>query len=751
MLQSFDGHKMSQFSNAIALILTVSSSLWVYGQESISGRVLTNDGQDTKAVYEAKIQWLHDTLYAISDSDGFFELSYNPNSTQIIISHPEFISDTLHVKSGDKIFHFLLPHQNLEEVQLVQSKKSMMQSYVEIGNIVNVTSDELLKAACCTLAESFETNPSIDSYFADAITGVRQIRMLGLNSNQILLSNENIPMTRTIGQTFEYSFIPGPQIESIHISKGTGSVVGTYQSLGGEINVELKKPITDSRLVIDLFQSLHGRFEANLGKTLKLNNRLSTSIYGHYNQRNKSLDHNEDGFLDNPLVDQINLLNRWQYIDNKKGFVVLGSFRYVNDQKNAGQKGLNFDFKQPEEPFWQSQINTIRFDGSLKMGYVNPEIPYRSTGLQLSYIFNDQNSIYHQRTLDLWHKNFYANFIYSSILFNTKTTFKTGLIFGLDTVNQDITNVQRFGNRNTPHLGSYFEVTHNNLNGLSVMAGLRTDIYSDFGIFVTPRLNVRHQLFEKTQLRLSIGSGRRASYYVVENQQLLASNRKVIIDSVNDFGKNIVWNIGGSLTQRFDLFGNDSQLILDYYTTNYQTQTIIDWETPGEVSFYETMGKSKANSFQVEYNYLPSHELDLRMAYRYDDIKTTYRDGYRAVPLIPKHRFFFNFSWVSIPTSIGALWRTNFTIQHVGPQRLVKKNMEASEIYSEPYQLINAQINRKFNQQLELYVGSENLGSFTQKDPIVSANNPSDPTFDASQIYGPIFGLMAYIGLKWRI
>ncbi len=724
----------------------------INSQELVSGRILTNDGQKTQAVSEARIQWLDDIKYTKSDSEGFFELIHRPNNAQIIISHPDFISDTLDVKSEHEILHFLLPKQNLGEVQLVQSKKSMMQSYVEIGNIVNIASDELLKAACCTLAESFETNPSIDSYYADAITGVRQIRMLGLNSNQILLSNENIPITRSISQPLEYSFIPGPQIENIQISKGVGSVVGTYESLGGEINVELNKPMTDHRLYVNLFQMLHGRFELNLSKAIRLNDGFYTSLYGHFNRHDKSLDHNDDGFIDNPLVEQINVFNRWQYLDLEKGFVILGSFRYVDDQKKAGQFGSNFDLNKPENQFWKSLINTHRFDGLIKFGYVNPQIPYRSTGLQLAYGYNHQNSFFSQRIFDIKHNSLYANVIYSSILFNTKTTFKTGLAFGVDTIDQKIIADETFGNTDISHIGSYFEVTHNNLNGTSVMAGIRMDVHSDFGFFITPRFNLRHQLFEETQLRLSVGSGRKTSFYMAENQQLFASNRKIIIDNdMGEFGKNMIWNVGGSLTQKIDLFGHDSRWIVDYYATNYRSQTIIDWETPGEVSFYKSPGKAKANSFQIQYHHIPSREIDVRLAYRYDDIKTSYHDGYKTLPLRPKHRLFFNLSWVSTPKFNGALWRTNLTMQHVGKQRLVKTSINSSESYSQSYQLFNAQLNRKINQQIEIYIGGENLGSFTQKSPIILADNPKDVLFDASQIYGPVFGLMSYIGLRWQL
>ena len=199
------------------------------------------------------------------------------------------------------------------------------------------------------------------------------------------------------------------------------------------------------------------------------------------------------------------------------------------------------------------------------------------------------------------------------------------------------------------------------------------------------------------------------------------------------------------------MFGHDSRWIVDYYATNYRSQTIIDWETPGEVSFYKSPGKAKANSFQIQYHHIPSREIDVRLAYRYDDIKTSYHDGYKTLPLRPKHRLFFNLSWVSTPKFNGALWRTNLTMQHVGKQRLVKTSINSSESYSQSYQLFNAQLNRKINQQIEIYIGGENLGSFTQKSPIILADNPKDVLFDASQIYGPVFGLMSYIGLRWQL
>ena len=774
-------------------------SLILNSQEPLKGRILSKDGQETIAIENAQIQWINTQLFAKSDIDGNFQLTFSNDAQNIIITHPNYQTDTLDVKTGDYIIHFLRPNQQLEGVSLVQRRKSMMQSYQEIGNIINVSSDELLKAACCTLAESFETNPSIDSYYPDALSGVRQIRMLGLDYNHISLSNENIPISRTISQRFGFSFIPGPQIESIQILKGAGSLTGGFETLGGQINIEMLKPLNDNKAFVNLFRSFHGRSELNISTAFSLNEKIYSSIHGHFSQRKTKLDHNSDGFLDNPLVRQFNLLNRWQYIDSEKGLIAFGSFRVVDDEKKTGQLDSDFDMNQPEDDYWKSFIKTFGFESSLKFGYVNPEIPYRSIGLQLSFIHHDQNSFFDKRTYDLTHSSFYSSLIYSSIISNTKTTFKTGLNFGFDSIDQTITGFDQTQIPQTSFAGSFFEVTHNNLDGLSMIGGLRLDLHSQLGFFVTPRFNLRYQLFDRTQLRFSIGTGRKYSYYIAENQQFFASNREIVLKgNPEDIPINFALNIGGSITQRFDFFGVSNTLTVDYYSTDFQSKTVADWEQPGKISFYQLNGRSLSNSFQIEYNFIPSNQWELRMAYRNEDASTDYQNRYNKIPLRPFERLFLNASWVSSVSENGGQWKANMTIQLIGSQRMVPTSsletqglyfahslvgrdlnqlrrisdgsiqntdvlgdsplgapLPGSGIYKEwytpIYRIINAQLNRQINDSMELYIGGENLNSYTQKDPIVAAESPKSLEFDATQVYAPIFGAMLYIGLRWQL
>src|SRR5690606_38370165 len=171
-------------------------------------------------------------------------------------------------------------------------------SYLKASNTFTVSSKELLKAACCNLSESFETNPSIDVNFADAVTGTRQIKMLGLTSPYILIATENIPSIRGASQAFGLSFIPGTWVESIQITKGAGSVVTGYESIAGQINAELVKPSTDNKLYVNLYGSSSERLELNTHINTKVSDKWHTGLYIHGNTHHGEHDVNHDGFLD---------------------------------------------------------------------------------------------------------------------------------------------------------------------------------------------------------------------------------------------------------------------------------------------------------------------------------------------------------------------------------------------------------------------------------------------------------------------
>ena len=120
-------------------------------------------------------------------------------------------------------------------------------SYVSAQPILTtvITQEGLRRAACCNLAESFEGTIAVDMEFSDAVTGVKQISMLGLAGTYSQIMIENVPYIRLLTQQFGLGFIPGSWMESIHVSKGVTSVTNGYEAISGQIDVEYKKPVTN--------------------------------------------------------------------------------------------------------------------------------------------------------------------------------------------------------------------------------------------------------------------------------------------------------------------------------------------------------------------------------------------------------------------------------------------------------------------------------------------------------------------------
>ncbi|WP_264565419.1 TonB-dependent receptor plug domain-containing protein [Flavobacterium sp. N3904] len=646
----------------------------------------------------------------------------------------------------------------LREVKVQSKRKSILKSYTVTGNTTLVTSKELLKAACCNLAESFETNPSIDVNFSDALTGTKQIKMLGLTSPYLMMTQENIPSVRGASQVFGLSFTPGPWIESIQITKGAGSVVNGFESISGQINTELIKPINGIPFLLNVYGSTDSRFELNTNFNKKLSDKWATSLLLHGNIRDSKMDTNHDGFLDNPLQKQINLLNRYQYYNAETGWISFINFQYMNDAKLMGQLTFDPDTDRGTTNSWGSEINTQKMDLSTKIGYVFKDMPYQSIGFQNAFSSYDQNSYFGLNTYNIKQNSFYSNLIFNSIINNEKNKFATGLNFTYDNYMEFVntTNYSRIDNT----VGAFFEYTFDNQDNFSLILGGRVDYGNRLGVFATPRLHARYNPWEKGVLRVSTGRGKRPANIFAENQTLFASSRTFSITNANGeiygLDPEIAWNYGASFMQGFKLFNRSGDIGVDFYRTNFQNQVVVDiMQSPQEVIFHNLDGVSFANSFQLEFNYELTNHLQLRTAYKYYDIETNYLSGIYQRPLQATHRFFGNLGYETPSGDKGQQWKLDFTYNWIGEQQLpyTASNPAAYQFpeFSPSYSLVNAQITRTFSSTFEIYVGGENIGNYTQYPAINDSQNPFSPYFDATLLYAPVFGQMYYAGLRFKI
>ncbi|PCE65069.1 TonB-dependent receptor [Sediminicola luteus] len=740
------------------LFIFILFPAFMLGQAPLKGVVYEDDGQGNDVPLPgANVYWLGTKIGDVTDFDGVFELEYSPSYTKLVISYVGYQTDTLHINTNRRIKHRLKATNELDEVVVAQRKQASKASYLAAQNIVNISSAELLKAACCNLSESFETNPSIDVNFSDAVSGTRQIKMLGLTSPYILIATENIPAIRGAAQAYGLSFTPGTWVESIQITKGAGSVVNGFESITGQINVEQQKPSMDYPVFVNAYASASGRYELNTHLNTPVSDRWQTGLYLHGNTRSQKFDRNDDGFLDVPLAKQINVMNRWQYTDSENGFVGFFNVRYLYDDKQAGQEGFDPDLHKGSTDFWGSGIETQRLDISAKVGYVNPEVPYQSLGFQVAYSNHKQDSYFGLTDYDITHNSVYANLIYNTIIGDSRHKVKTGLSATYDGYEEavqftDFSRVER-------SVGAFFEYAYDDLENLNLTAGLRVDTHNLLGTFITPRLHMRYTPWENAALRASFGRGKRAANIFTENQKLFASSRSWDIrdagGAIYGLDPEIAWNYGGGFLQGFYIAGRKAEVNVDFYRTSFKNQVVVDWEDPQRVSFYNLDGDSYANSFQLELGYELFPRFDIKTAYKNYKIETDYTSGKKSAPLVPEHRYFANAAYETEVSPKGSQWKFDATFNWLGKQRFPDTSSSPETFrlgeYTPTVSTLNAQVTKVFSPSFEVYLGGENLTNTKQNSPIVNAENPFAPYFDTTMVYGPIFGTMYYAGLRYKL
>ena len=757
---------MKQIFSLFFLLCSVT-----FFSQSLSGTVVEILDDNEVPIVGANIYLVDGSRGVVSDQNGNFLINDIKDAKEFIVSYVGYLNDTL--KTKNKYSKVILKQDtSLEAITIKFKEKSSSVSLLSSANVLKISSEELLKAACCNLAESFETTPSIDVNFSDAISGRKQINMLGLASPNILISVENIPSIRGALNAYGLTFIPGTWIESIQVAKGSGSVVNGYESVSGQINAELLKPMSDNKFFANAYYNSMERFELNTHYSTKLTEKIDYGLYLHADKKDNRDDHNNDNFGDSPTGQQINILNRFQYTNAIKGLVGFFDINYVGDERVYGEIDYFDPAIIPGPPIndsWGGSADSNIFRSSLKFGYVDPEITYRSLGLQLSYSNVDQGADFGNSFHDTRHTSFYSNLVYNSIIGDTRSKIKTGISFAHDNYDESVNNLNTslFDlDRTEKSIGAYFEYNYDNLDNLNLSVGIRYDNHNIIGNFISPRLHVRFQALPKTTIKMSAGKANRIANLFSENQKLFYSSRLISFSSADassefmsynyfDMKPEVAWNYGASIIQSFKLFGKDSQLIIDYYITDFESRVVVDWESPSNILFYNLVGRSYAKSFQAQFSYSLANRMDLLFAYKNTDAKTDYISGSLQNPLTPSNRFFLNLSYDGPSNEKSRKWKFDLTYNHLGKQR-IPSTIQNPEIFrlnpfSSKLDLINSQITRVFSDSFEVYLGVENLTNYKQTDGIISNSDPFGQYFDATMIYGPVSGRMSYLGLRYKI
>lgn len=720
---------------------------------TVKGIVVETINGQQSPLAGASILWLGTTHGTVSNPHGEFTLEKHEGTDQLVISYSGFKTDTVSIGTMQDIQIALSKKENLSGVVITARSRSVYIDQHSPYRLNIITKKELLKAACCNLSESFETNPSVDVSYNDAATGSKQIQLLGLAGIYTQLTVENLPGPRGIATPLGLNSIAGPWVDGIQLIKGTGSVVNGFESIAGQINVELRKPQTSEKLYLNGYLNSMGKTDVNLNWAHKINKEWSTGLLLHDDFLYSKQDFNNDGFRDLPTGNQFSAVQRWQYM-GENGLVSHFGVKVLLDNKVGGQLNFNPSTDKLSTAAYGLGINTKRYEVFGKLGYVFSEKMYKSIGLQLSAFDHAQDAYFGLTTYNAKQRNFYSNLIYQSRIKSDVHKFKTGLSFLYDGYKEKLNATPYDRTEVVP--GAFAEYTFAPSDKLDVVAGLRADHNNLYGWFATPRLNVRYVPLTNTTLRLSVGRGQRTADIFAENIGVLVSARQISLLNTQE-GKaygldpEAAWNKGISVDKKLKLFSRDATIGLDFYRNDFTNQVVVDLENPTEAKFYNLQGKSYSNSFQAELAFTPVKKLDVRLAYRYFDVKSTFSGQLLEKPFTARNRAFANLAY-----DLNG-WKIDFTLNVVGSKRIpsTEANPDGFKLpgHSPSYSTMNAQISKTFGKKklFDVYIGGENLTGYIQKNAIIAAEQPFSRYFDASMIWGPVTGRLIYTGFRYTV
>lgn len=633
-----------------------------------------------------------------------------------------------------------IKEQQIKEVNIVGNQSGMLRMRGPINGMI-MNKEELFKAACCNLGESFVNNPTVDVKYDDATTGAKQVKLLGLSGTYVQMLTENIPNFRGAALPYALGYVPGPWMKSIQVSTGLASVKNGYESITGQINVQYLQPEDEEGLTINLYGNTKSRIEANADGNWHITPKLSSELLVHYDDNLGNHDDNGDGFLDQAKVRQLNLQNRWAYFG--KRYIFHGGISTIQEKRTGGQVSHH---NAAQTPLFKIGINTERYEGYMKHAFlINPE-HQTNVALIATTSLHKQDALFGNKSYDVAYSNAYLQAIFETNL-NKLHHLSTGLSLNHDNYDETLQQTKMLTYETTP--GIFAQYTYNKNDKLTAMVGIRADYSSKYGAFVTPRLHLKWQISNLVGIRLSAGKGYRTVNALAENHYLLASGRTLTIE---DLEQEAAWNYGVTASWYIPMANKTLKLNTSYYYTDFEKQAIVDYDTnPQQIIIHNLHGKSYSHTFQIDASYPVLPGLTVNAAYRYNDVKTTYNGVLMRKPLTSKYKGLLSASY---KTPLG-LWQFDANLQINGggrmPTPVVNSNgkPEWDSTFPTFYQL-SAQVTRWFR-HFSVYVGGENLTGYQQKNPILHAEHPWSPSFEPTLIWGPIHGAMLYAGVRINI
>ena len=744
---------------SLLIILLLSITFSALSQNVIEGTVYEMVNGKKQPLPGANVYWKIANVGTVTDEHGHYSVEIHPTYKCLVFSFVGYENDTVHHMAEPQHYdHVMTTPLTLSEVEVAARQKAQFVSALDPHHIEHITGEALRRCACCSLAESFETNASVDVAYSDAVTGAKQIELLGLSGLYTQMMTENMPNFRGLASAFGLSYVPGTWMHGISVSKGTSSVRNGYESISGQINVDFKEPQDDhaEKVFVNGFVNSMAMTELNFNTRVNVGERDGLLLLGHVGHNFMKMDGNGDGFLDDPVTTQYSAFLRYNHPNTGHFGCKLG-IKALKEDRLSGQ--MAFDPKRRGEAnydLYGIHINTERYEAFAKTGFIFDR-PETSLGVQQQLTYHKLNSYFGLHDYNATQLSYYVNVLFDSYIVNDHHKYSVGASYTYDRYDEDqnflpTTQDAQPKRRVEQVPGAFAEYVFSDDHHWTAIAGFRADYNTYYKrMFYTPRFHVRFRGHDELAVRLSAGKGYRSPNVLAENSTILASSRAIRFLEAPKMEE--AWNFGLNLSKHFNVGEKELQLLVDVYRTDFVNQIILDRDVDAhEIRIYNLNGKSFSNCAQIQVDYELFRNFDVSAAFRYTDVRMTINDTVREKPFVNRYKGLLTLSYAP------GTWQFDLITQFNGDCRIPDMHGNATAVAdgqvmerSPFYVIMNAQITKKLGEHWEIYAGGENLTNYKQKHPLVAASEPFGNDFDASMVWGPLSGIRGYLGFRFQV
>lgn len=723
-----------------------------FAQNVIEGTVYEVVDGRQQPLPGVNVYWKIANVGTVTDEHGHYSIELHPVYKCLVFSFVGYENDTVHHMANPQHYDHVMTHQlTLDEVEIASRQRAQYVTSIDPRHIEHITGEALRRCACCSLAESFETNASVDVAYADAVTGAKQIELLGLSGLYTQMMTENMPNFRGLASSFGLSYVPGTWMHGISVSKGASSVRNGYESISGQINVDYKEPEADKseQVFVNLFTNTMLMSELNFNARVKVGKNDGLMLLGHIGFNPMKMDGNGDGFIDDPVTKQYSAFLRYNHPNTGHFGCKLG-VKALKESRLSGQ--MDFDPAHRLDDGYDLYgigINTERYEGFAKTGFIFDR-PETSLGIQQQVTYHKLNSYFGLKDYNATQFSYYANILFDSYIVNTHHKYSIGASYSYDNYDELLNDSLMHRVEQVP--GAFAEYVFSDDHHWTVIGGFRADYNTYYNLmFYTPRLHVRFRTDNELALRLSAGKGYRSPNVLAENSTMLASSRQILFLDTPKMEE--AWNFGINLSKHFDVGEKEIQLLVDAYRTDFVNQIVIDRDADAhQIRIYNLDGKSYSNCAQIQVDYELFRNFDVSAAFRFTDVRMTINDTLREKPFVNRYKGLLTLSYAP------GTWQFDLVTQFNGDSRIPDLSGNATAVAdgqvmerSPFYVMMSAQVTKKLGEHWEIYAGSENLTNYKQSHPLVAASDPFGNDFDAAMVWGPLSGIRGYLGVRFQV